>query len=458
MFGKIKNIHFVGIGGAGMSGIAEILINLGYNVSGSDKSKSETIEYLASIGANIFETHDASNVEGTDALVYSVAVPMTNPEIVESKKRKIPVITRAEMLGELMRMKFGISIAGTHGKTTTTSMVGTMMTEAGLDPTIIVGGKLQKLKTNARLGNSQYLVAEADEFDRSFLTLTSSIAVITTLEVDHLDCYEDLDDIKNAFVSFSNKVPFFGTVIACIDEPSVQDILPRLQRKVMTYGVSKQADLRAENLEFFGEYSEFTVVFNEAELGSIRINMPGIHNVKNSLASIGIGLDLGMPFKDIKEGIEAFSGVGRRFEIKGEKNGIILVDDYAHHPTEIQATLQGAKRGWNRRTVAIFQPHLFSRTRDFYKEFGKSFFDSDLLIVTDVFPAREEPIEGVSGEMIAKAAEEYGHRNVHYIKDKTQVVKHLKSVVQKKDMVITMGAGDINKFGLQFLNELDSEL
>lgn len=456
MFGKIKNIHFVGIGGAGMCGIAEILLNLGFNVSGSDKTKTETVEYLESIGAKVFEGHEGSHVEGSDALVYSSAVPMTNPEVVEAKKRKIPVIRRAEMLGELMRMKYGISIAGTHGKTTTTSMAGNMLTEGGLDPTIIVGGKLQKLKTNARLGNSKYLIAEADEFDRSFLTLTSSIAVITTLEVDHLDCYSDLDDIKNAFVAFANKVPFFGTVIACIDETSVQDILPRLERHVMTYGLSKQADLRAEAIQFYSNYSEYTVLYKEKELGSVRIQLPGIHNVKNSLAAIGIGIELEMPFKDIKLGVEQFSGVNRRFEIKGEKNHIIVVDDYAHHPTEIQATLQGAKRGWNKRTVAIFQPHLYSRTRDFYKEFGKSFFDSDILIITDIYPAREEPIEGITGELIANAAREYGHRHVEYIPDKHQVVKHLHDIVHENDMVITLGAGDINKFGAQFLSELQN--
>lgn len=454
MFGKIKHVYFVGIGGAGMCGIAEILLSLGFNVSGSDKNLTDTTAYLADAGASVYKGHHAENLRDVDALVYSSAVPMTNPEIIEAKKRKIPVIRRAEMLGELMRMKYGISIAGTHGKTTTTSMAGNVLTEGHLDPTIIVGGKLQKLNTNARLGKSKFLIAEADEFDRSFLTLTSSIAVITTLEVDHLDCYEDLDDIKNAFVKFSNQVPFYGVVIACIDETSVQDIIPRLERRVLTYGVSKQADLRAINIDYQKNQTKFNVEYFGEVLGEVTINLPGLHNVKNALASIGIGLELEMKFSDIQRGLKTFDGVGRRFEIVGEKNDIMVVDDYAHHPTEIIASLSGAKAGWKRRIIAIFQPHLYSRTRDFYKEFGKSFFDSDILILTDIYPAREEAIEGVSGELIANAAMQYGHRNVTYIADKTKIVEHLNKIKEKGDIVITMGAGDIFKFGREFYSEL----
>lgn len=450
MFGKIKHIYFVGIGGAGMSGIAEILLSQGFKVSGSDKRFSETTEHLQSLGAKLFEGHDAAQIDGIDALVYSSAVPLDNPEIVAARKKKIPVIRRAEMLGELMRMKFGISIAGTHGKTTTTSMTGTVLTEGNLDPTIIVGGKLQKLKTNARLGKSQFLVAEADEFDRSFLTLTSSIAVITTLEADHLDCYEDLDDIKSAFVQFANKVPFFGSVIACIDEPSVQDILPRLERRVNTYGISKQADLRATDISYDSGLSTFFVWHKGIKLGKVTIQLPGLHNVKNALAAIMVGLELEMDFDTIRSGIQSFDGVGRRFEIIGERDGALVVDDYAHHPTEIMASLQGAKSGWKRRLIAVFQPHLYSRTRDFYKEFGKSFFDSDMLVVTDVYPARETPIEGVSGELIADAAREYGHRDVHYLADKKDIPKFLETHVHDGDLVITLGAGDIHTFGKTF--------
>jgi UDP-N-acetylmuramate--alanine ligase len=454
MFGKIKHIYFVGIGGAGMCGIAEILLSLGFKVSGSDKNLTETTEYLSDLGAKIFSGHKAENTVGIDALVYSSAVPQDNPELTEARKNKVPVIRRAEMLGELMRMKFGISIAGTHGKTTTTSMAGTVLTEGGLDPTIIVGGKLQRLKTNARLGKSNLLVAEADEFDRSFLTLTSSIAVITTLEVDHLDCYEDLDDIKNAFVQFANKVPFFGVVIACIDEPSVQDILPRMQRRITTYGVSAQADLQAREISYNQGKTSFQVYFHDNHLGEILIHTPGLHNVKNALAAIAVGLELEMDFSAIVSGIDAYEGVWRRFQIIGEKKDIMVVDDYAHHPTEIEVSLDAAKTGWDKKVIAVFQPHLFSRTRDFYKEFGKSFFNSDTLIITDVYPAREEPIEGVSGELIANAAREYGHRNVHYVENKDNIPAFLAQNTEKGDMVLTLGAGDIHKFGKSFFNAL----
>ena len=456
MFGKIKHIYFVGIGGAGMCGIAEILVSLGYKVSGSDKQSTDVTNYLNKLGAKIFEGHFAKNVRGADALVYSSAVPADNPELIEAKKLKIPVIRRAEMLGELMRMKYGISIAGTHGKTTTTSMVGTILTEGGLDPTIIVGGKLQKLQTNARLGKSKFLVAEADEFDRSFLTLTSSIAVITTLEVDHLDCYKDLDDIKNAFIMFANKVPFFGAVIVCIDEPSVQDILPKLKRKVITYGVSKQAELRATTIRYKNGKSSFNINYKGKDLGEAEINLPGLHNIKNALASIAIGIELEMSFEDIVSGLKLFEGVGRRFEVKANVNDILIVDDYAHHPTEIMASLQGAKSGWTkRRIIAVFQPHLYSRTRDFHQEFGKSFFDSDHLILTDIYPAREEPIEGITGELIAEDAREYGHRNVDYIEDKNKIADKLLKIVKPGDLVITMGAGDIHKFGLELKEKLE---
>ena len=452
MFGKIKHIYFVGIGGAGMCGIAEILIDLGFKVSGSDKQLTDVTNHLKSIGATIYDGHFAKNVTGADALVYSSAVSMENPEVLEAQKMKIPIIRRAEMLGELMRMKFGISIAGTHGKTTTTSMAGEILTEGGLDPTIIVGGKLKKNQTNARLGQSKFLVAEADEFDRSFLTLTSSIAVITTLEVDHLDCYADLDDIKQAFVTFANKVPFFGAVIACIDEPSVQDILPELKRRTITYGVSKQADLQAINITYKQGKSSYTLVWHDEILGEITIKSPGLHNIKNSLAAIAIGIELEMKFDSIKHGIESFDGVGRRFEVKGIEKDIMVVDDYAHHPTEIMASLQGAKSGWDRRIVAVFQPHLYSRTRDFYQEFGKSFFNSDILVVTDVYPAREEPISGVSGELISKAATEFGHRRVEYVADKKKIVDFLKKEMHEGDLLITMGAGDIHKYGQEFLD------
>ncbi len=409
MFGHIKRIHFVGIGGVGMSGIAEILLDQGFRVSGSDKTLTEITEHLEKLGARIYEGHSADNVKDADVLVYSSAVPLDNPEILEAKSRKIPVIRRAEMLAELMRMKYGIGVAGMHGKTTTTSMVGLVLMEGGLDPTVIVGGKLSGIGgTNARLGHGEFTVVEADEFDRSFLQLAPTIAIITTLECEHMDIYADLDDIKKAFVEFANKVPFYGFVVLCIDEPSIQDIVPRIKKKIITYGLTAQSDLQAVDLYFKDHRSEYELIYRGTEMGRIHLQIPGSHNVKNSLAAIGVGLELSIPFERIKSAIESFTGVYRRFEIKAEVDGIMVVDDYAHHPTEVQATLLGASLGYKRRIVAVFQPHTYTRTRDFYEDFGRSFFNSDVLIVTDVYPAREEPIQGVTGELIAEAARRFG--------------------------------------------------
>ncbi|MBI5216151.1 MAG: UDP-N-acetylmuramate--L-alanine ligase [Ignavibacteriae bacterium] len=457
MFSSIKKIHFVGIGGIGMSGIAEILLDQNFKVSGSDKSLSEITERLQSLGAEVFEGHKAENLkEDVDALVYSSAVSLDNEEVLEAQRRKIPIIRRAEMLAEVMRLKYGIGIAGTHGKTTTTSMVGLVLLEGGFDPTVIVGGRLNGLGgTNARLGQGDFIVVEADEFDRSFLSLTPTIAVLTTLEVDHLDCYRDLEDLKSAFVQFALKVPFYGFNVLCLDEPALQDILPLLsKKKVITYGLNPQADLQAYDIRHRENTSTFMVVKNYADLGEITIQIPGKHNVQNALAAIAIGLELGIPFEKVKAGIEKFSGVIRRWEKKGEVAGISLYDDYAHHPTECKATLLGAKSGWRKRVVCVFQPHLYSRTRDFYEEFGKAFLLSDVLIVTDVYPAREEPIQGITGELITNAAMQYGHKGVHYVADKKQVPQYLMGIVKSGDLVITMGAGDIYKYGNEFLNLL----
>ena len=456
MFSSIKKIHFVGIGGIGMSGIAEILIDRGFTVSGSDKSLSEVTDRLKKLGAEIYEGHRAENVKSdVDALVYSSAVTLENPEVHEAQKRSIPVIRRAEMLAEVMRLKYGVGIAGTHGKTTTTSMISLILMEGGLDPTVIVGGKLSGLGgTNARLGHGDFIVVEADEFDRSFLSITPTVAVLTTLETDHLDCYRDLEDIKGAFIQFASKVPFYGFVVLCLDEPALLDIMPQLTRKkILTYGLNPQADIQAAEIRHKDNTSTFTLVRDGQDLGQITIQVPGKHNVQNSLAAIAVGLELGVPFEKIKSGIEKFSGVYRRWEKKGEVNGVTLYDDYAHHPTECRATLQGVKSGWRRRVVCVFQPHLYSRTRDFYEEFGKSFLLSDVLMVTDVYPAREEPIQGVTGELIANAAKQFGHKDVHYVPDKKSVPGYLKKTVKKGDIVITMGAGDIWKYGEEFLKE-----
>jgi len=456
MFTSIRKLHFVGIGGIGMSGIAEILIDQGFTVTGSDRAGSDNTERLAALGAHVYLGHQASNVEpDVDALVYSSAIPPDNPEIVLARQRNIPVIRRAEMLAEVMRLKYGIGIAGTHGKTTTTSMVSLVLMEGGVDPTVIVGGRLRGLAgSNARMGKGEFIVVEADEFDRSFLSITPTIAVLTTLETDHLDCYRDLEDIKSAFIQFASKVPFYGFVVLCLDEPALQDIMPKIKKKIITYGLNGQADLQAVEITHKHNRTHFTVLQNGQELGDVELQIPGKHNVQNALAAITVGLELQVPFAKVKAGIEKFTGVFRRWEVKAEIGEIMVVDDYAHHPTEIKATLAGVKAGWRRRVVCVFQPHLYSRTRDFYDEFGRSFFNADVLIVTDVYPAREEPIQGVSGELIVNAAKELGHKHVEYIADKTKVPALLMSMKQPGDIIITMGAGDIWRFGEEFIAKL----
>jgi len=453
MFSSIKKLHFVGIGGIGMSGLAEILVDQGFTVTGSDRSASDNTERLEGLGIHVAIGHDAKNVEkDVDVLVYSSAIPPENPEVVVARQRNIPVIRRAEMLAEVMRLKYGIGIAGTHGKTTTTSMVSLILMEGGVDPTVIVGGRLHGLAgSNARMGKGDFIVVEADEYDRSFLSITPTIAVLTTLETDHLDCYRDLEDIKSAFIQFAAKVPFYGFVVLCLDEPALQDIMPKIKKKIITYGLNGQADLQAVDIVHRQNRTRFTVLRNGAELGEVELQIPGKHNVQNALAAIAVGLSLDVPFAKVKTGIEKFTGVFRRWEVKAELQGITVVDDYAHHPTEIKATLAGVKAGWRRRVICVFQPHLYSRTRDFYDEFGRSFFNADVLVVTDVYPAREEPIQGVSGELIANAAKVFGHKQVHYVPDKTSVPSFLMSIKQEGDIVITMGAGDIWKFGEQFI-------
>jgi UDP-N-acetylmuramate--alanine ligase len=460
MFSSIKKIHFVGIGGIGMSGIAEILLDQGFAVSGSDKALSDVTERLQSLGATIFEGHATSNIaDDVDTLVYSSAVHPDNPEVKEALARSIPVVRRAEMLAEVMRLKYGIGIAGTHGKTSTTSMVSLVLMEGALDPTVIVGGKLSGLGgTNARLGKGDFIVVEADEYDRSFLSITPTIAVLTTLDLDHLDCYRDLEDIKGAFIQFANKVPFYGFIVLCLDEPALLDIMPHMVRKkIITYGVNPQADVQAADIRHKDHTSTFVVIKGSQELGEVTLQVPGKHNIQNALAAIAVALEVGVPFGKIKSGIEKFVGVYRRWEKKGDVNGVSIYDDYAHHPTECSATLSGVKAGWRRRVVCVFQPHLYSRTRDFYDDFGKSFLLSDVLIVTDVYPAREEPIQGVSGELIANAARQFGHKDVHYVPEKKDVPEYLSSMTESGDIVITMGAGDIWKYGEQFVQLLEGK-
>ena len=463
--GRVRHVHFVGIGGIGMSSIAEVLLRRRFRVSGSDLRTSDVTAHLETLGAVVHEGHAAEHVEDADVVVYSSAVkkPADNPETAEAIRRRIPIIKRAEMLGELMRAKRGVGVAGTHGKTTTTTMVGLVLQAARLDPTIIVGGKVAVFGSNAVAGGGELIVVEADEYDRTFLKLTPIHAVVTNIEADHLDIYDDLADIKDAFVQFANSVPFFGAAILCLDDQNVRDILGRVERRVVTYGTSRQATLRAENVEQAGATTQFDVYQGPERLGGVTLHAPGLHNVRNALAAIAVGLELDLPFATIARGVAQYTGVDRRFQIKGEATlaghesdgTVLVVDDYAHHPTEVEATLQAAARGWaERRVVAVFQPHLYSRTRDLADEFARAFYDADVLVLTDVYPAREEPIPGVSGEMLAERARGVGHRDVHYVPDKAELPVVLAGLVQPGDMVVTMGAGDVHRYGQAFLDRL----
>ena len=453
MLGRTKKIHFVGIGGIGMSGIAELLMNQGFEVTGSDLVCTKITDHLVKKGVRIIEGHDPSLVTDADVVVKSSAVQNDNPEVVAAKAQKIPVIRRAEMLSEIMRMSYGIGIAGTHGKTSTTSMVGSVLSEANLDPTIIVGGIVKNYGSNNLLGSGKYIVVEADEFDRSFLTLSPILAGITNIEADHLDCYSDLEGVKKAFIEYANKVPFFGSIIVCIDDHGVQSIIPQIEKEIVTYGLSEQANVRAIDIEMKDFKSSYTALYNDKTLGRINLNVLGIHNILNSLLAVATGLELDIPFPAIQKGLAKYDGVFRRFEYKGEKDGIIVYDDYAHHPTEIEATLKGVKDSVDNRIIAVFQPHLFSRTRDFYDEFGRSFYQSDVLIITPIYPAREKPIAGISGNLIADAAIQSGHKNVHYIESNDKILEEISQVTKPGDIVITIGAGDIYKFGEKFLEE-----
>ncbi|MEQ9279981.1 MAG: UDP-N-acetylmuramate--L-alanine ligase, partial [Balneola sp.] len=459
VFGRTKHIHMVGIGGIGMSGMAEILIQRGYKVTGSDGASNETTDRLKELGATIYLGHAPENIEGADVVVYTSAVKATeNEETKAALENRIPTIKRAEMLAELMKMKFGIGVAGTHGKTTTTTMIGHVTQDGNYDPTIMVGGKVHSFdKTNAVVGKGDVIVVEADEFDRTFLRLTPSIAIITNIEAEHLDIYDDLEDVKGAFIDYANKVPFYGAVIVCLDDPNVRSILPDLERRIISYGLSPQAQVRAVDIQMNQFTSTFTVMNDDQKLGVITLKAPGDHNVKNALAAVATGIELNIDFKLIKQGLERYQGVFRRFQKKVEEQGVMVIDDYAHHPTEVAATLNAARKGWpDRRIVAVFQPHLYSRTQDLYKEFGLSFSDAEVLLITDVYPSREKPIEGVTGKLISDTAEQYGHKNVIYVEDKADVTETLKEISKAGDIIITMGAGDIYKYGEEFANELES--
>jgi UDP-N-acetylmuramate--alanine ligase len=445
-FTGLSRVHFVGIGGAGMSGIAEVLLDYEVEVTGCDQSRSEATDRLAELGAVVRLGHDAAHLEGVELVVRSSAVTGDNPEILAARRRGIPVVRRAEMLAELMRLKYGIAIAGTHGKTTTTSLVGWLLTEAGLDPTVIVGGRLRASGTGARIGKSDYLVAEADEFDRSFLRLQPVVAVVTSIDRDHLDTYRDLDDIEDAFANFASRVPFFGRVILCLDDPNIQKLLPRLvDHRLVTYGLSPQADLQATELEPLTWGTRFVVRRGQDEaLGSIDLPLPGRHNVRNALAAIAVGMAAGLDFAQMAKSVRGFGGVHRRFERLGSFAGATVVDDYAHHPTEVAATLDAARQAFPKGGIhVVFQPHLFSRTRDHAEEFGRVLLHADTAIVTEVYPSREAPLPGVSGKLIVEAARASSHRGVEFCADWRQAPERLRARVKEGDLILTMGAGDI---------------
>ncbi len=454
MLGKTKKIHFIGIGGIGMSGIAEFLHNQGLEITGSDLKKTELTRHLEKIGIKVDEGHNPNYVKDVDVVVKSSAVHDDNPEIQAAKALKIPVIRRAEMLAEITRMSFSIGISGTHGKTTSTSMTGLVLETAGLDPTIIVGGKVKNYGSNNVMGSGKYIVVEADEYDHSFLSLTPCIAGITNIDTDHLDCYRNLDDIKGAFTEYANKVPFFGSVIACLDDPGVQAILPNVHKKVVTYGFSRQADIQAQNIRMHDFASEYEALYKGYKLGKIAMNVTGRYNIQNSLLAVSIGLELDVDFDKIRAGLKQYSGVYRRFELKGTAGGITIYDDYAHHPTEIRATLEGFKDSTKRRIVTLFQPHLFSRTRDLYDQFGKAFFSCDCLLLAPIYPARENPIPGVSAKLIADAAVQSGHHNVTLIESNADIVAQTISILQPDDILITMGAGNVWQYGEEILAQL----
>ncbi|MGC1660014.1 MAG: UDP-N-acetylmuramate--L-alanine ligase [Candidatus Acidiferrales bacterium] len=445
-FRNFQRIHLVGIGGSGMSGIAEVLLSSGYAVSGSDLKLSSVTERLQNLGAKICEGHDAAHVEGAHVVVISSAVQPANVEVVEAHRLKIPVIPRAEMLAELMRLKYGIAVAGAHGKTTTTSMVASVLAAAGLDPTFVVGGRVNHAGSNARVGQGEYMVVEADESDRSFLLLAPVVAVVTTIDREHLDQYSSLEEIQQVFLEFVNRVPFYGAVVLCVDEPNVQAILPGVKRPVITYGTSNQADLVISEVKLSGLSSEFRLAYHGDDLGVFRLaSPPGIHNVRNAAAAAAVALSLSVPADLIRAGLASFAGVGRRFEIKGVFDGVTLIDDYGHHPAEIRATLEAA-RGCNfKRLLVLFQPHRYTRTQALWEDFRRSFNQADILVVTEVYAAGEQPVEGVSGERLAEAISSAGHKNVIYSSTMQAGMEYMLREARSGDAVMAIGAGSVGR-------------
>ncbi len=454
MFAKVEKVHFVGIGGIGMSGIAKVLRNLGFKVTGSDIKPTEITEKLKEIGIDVFYDHKPENVKGASVVVYSSAVSENNPEILYAKSKGVPVIPRAEMLAELMRMKYSICVSGSHGKTTTSSIIGEILEGAGLDPTIVIGGIVKGADMGSKLGLGEYLVAEADESDRSFLFLFPTLAVITSIDEEHLDCYPDLLSIKKAFSDFASRVPFYGAVIGCIDDANVEEVLSGCHRRVITYGIEKEALLKAWGINLNRDYSSFNVSWKDKTLGRVRLKLLGRHSILNSLAGIAVGIELGIDFSHIKASLERFEGVKRRLEIKGEKGGIVVVDDYGHHPTEIKTTLEALRLKFKEnRVITVFQPHRYTRTFYLFREFGSAFKDTDILIITDIYPAGEKPIKGVTAGLIVDSVKEC-NKPAEYIKGFEEIVEYLLRILRKGDVVLTLGAGNIWQIGEMLLSRL----
>ncbi len=452
MFGKIQRIHFVGIGGIGMSGIAEVLVNLGYEVSGSDLKEGPVTQRLAGMGVRIHHGHDASCIKDAQVVVISSAVKGDNPEVLAAHAAKVPVIPRGEMLAELMRMKYGIAVAGSHGKTTTTGMIAQVLSQGGIDPTIVIGGKLGTIGSNAKLGKGPYLVAEADESDGSFLLLSPTLAVITNIDREHLDHYRNLEEIQEAFVAFGNKIPFYGSIFACLDDPNVAAIRPRLKRQVRTYGTNPQVDIRAHEIRQEGWRSHFRVRAYGEDLGTFSLGVPGHHMVLNALAAIGVALEMGVEQEALRASLASFTGADRRFQRKGERKGVLVVDDYGHHPTEIANTLAAARAAFpDKRIVVAFQPHRYSRTRALLDEFGRCFFDADLVAVTDIYAASEAPVPGLTGRSLVEAIQAHGQRDVRYVPKVEELPAVLDALCQPGDLLMTFGAGTITGVGPAFL-------
>jgi UDP-N-acetylmuramate--alanine ligase len=460
MFAKIQRIHFVGIGGIGMSGIAEVLLNLGYKVSGSDLKNSSVTQRLAGIGATIYEGHRAENIAGAEVVVTSSAISTENPEVAEAHRLHIPVIQRAEMLAELMRLKYGIAIAGMHGKTTTTSMVAAVLAAGGLDPTVVVGGRVDAMGSNARLGKSHYLVAEADESDRSFLKLSPILSVVTNIDREHMDCYRNMRDVKKTFLEFMDRVPFYGMIVACNDDPLLRRLLPEVQRRTVTYGTKRGSDFliklaaKAESPSDNRPLSRFRVTYRKQDLGEFTLHVPGVHNILNATAAIAVGVGLDVSVESIRTALDQFRGVDRRFQLRGRAAGVSVIDDYGHHPTEIKATLAAAKQCGYRKIHVIFQPHRYTRTRDLIEEFTTSFGDADSLFVLDIYAASEKPIEGVTGEILAQRNREKTAKAGRYVSSVAEAVEAATAVAQDGDMILTLGAGSVSQFGPLILEKL----